>query len=161
MGDQQRKVVQDMQVPPTLAAPKDERKTYVVPKGHFVLASPSAIQMDKKVWRDPETWDPYRWLDEYGFAAQALATYDGQASEKIDYGFGAVSKGTESVYQPFGAGRHRCIGEQACPLFRVKFLALTSGTVFSSLIFKLALSCPHSSGTWRCLWIRCRQLIIR
>jgi sterol 14-demethylase len=30
--------------------------------------------------------------------------------EKIDYGFGMVSKGTESPYQPFGAGRHRCIG---------------------------------------------------
>jgi cytochrome P450 len=23
----------------------------------------------------------------------------------------AISKGTESPYQPFGAGRHRCIGE--------------------------------------------------
>ncbi|KAJ2980879.1 hypothetical protein NUW58_g6827 [Xylaria curta] len=32
--------------------------------------------------------------------------------EKIDYGYGLVSKGANSPYLPFGAGRHRCIGEQ-------------------------------------------------
>ncbi|KAE9390701.1 cytochrome P450 [Gymnopus androsaceus JB14] len=32
--------------------------------------------------------------------------------ERIYFGFGAVSKGTDSPYQPFGAARHRCIGEQ-------------------------------------------------
>ncbi|KAG9808264.1 hypothetical protein KCV05_g22173, partial [Aureobasidium melanogenum] len=32
--------------------------------------------------------------------------------EKTDYGYGLVSKGASSPYLPFGAGRHRCIGEQ-------------------------------------------------
>lgn len=32
--------------------------------------------------------------------------------EKEDYGYGLVSKGAASPYLPFGAGRHRCIGEQ-------------------------------------------------
>jgi sterol 14-demethylase len=32
--------------------------------------------------------------------------------EKKDYGYGIASKGTSSPYLPFGAGRHRCIGEQ-------------------------------------------------
>jgi len=44
-------------------------------------------------------------------AAQAAEEYSGEKGEKVDYGFGTVSKGTESPYQPFGAGRHRCIGE--------------------------------------------------
>lgn len=29
----------------------------------------------------------------------------------MDYGYGLVSKGAGSPYLPFGAGRHRCIGE--------------------------------------------------
>jgi sterol 14alpha-demethylase len=68
-------------------------------------------QVDPAVWADPVKWDPYRWTDPSGVAAQALASYDGDDSVKVDYGFGQVSKGTESTYQPFGAGRHRCIGE--------------------------------------------------
>jgi sterol 14-demethylase len=32
--------------------------------------------------------------------------------EKFDYGYGLISKGASSPYLPFGAGRHRCIGEQ-------------------------------------------------
>ncbi|KAJ6507914.1 cytochrome P450 [Mycena vitilis] len=39
--------------------------------------------------------------------------YTDEHGEKIDHGFGAVSKGTDSPYQPFGAGKHRCIGEQS------------------------------------------------
>jgi len=35
----------------------------------------------------------------------------GEDEEKIDYGYGLVSKGSASPYLPFGAGRHRCIGE--------------------------------------------------
>ena len=58
-------------------------------------------------------WDPLRWLsDPEGVAEKAYKTYLDEDGEKVDYGFGAVSKGTESPYQPFGAGRHRCIGEQ-------------------------------------------------
>ena len=32
--------------------------------------------------------------------------------ERYDYGYGMISKGAKSPYLPFGAGRHRCIGEQ-------------------------------------------------
>ena len=58
-------------------------------------------------------WEPSRWSDATGFAAKAGSQYDnGEKGEAlIDYGFGAISKGTQSPYQPFGAGRHRCIGE--------------------------------------------------
>ena len=107
----QRMVIADMPVPSTLSAPANESRIYVVPKGHILLASPAVTQKDPKVWKDAETWDPYRWTDPSGIAAQALSSYNGEGEEKVDYGFGKVSKGTETTYQPFGSGRHRCIGE--------------------------------------------------
>ncbi|GJJ13162.1 hypothetical protein Clacol_007413 [Clathrus columnatus] len=123
-----RKVISDIVVPPTLSAPRDENRTYIIPKGHFVLASPAVSHMDAAYWKDPEEFDPYRWFDQSGAAAAALDSYD-NGGDKIDYGFGQVSKGTESPYQPFGAGRHRCIGEQ--------FAYLQIGTVISTLIRRL------------------------
>jgi cytochrome P450 len=43
----------------------------------------------------------------------------------IDYGYGMVSKGAASPYLPFGAGRHRCIGEQ--------FAYVQLGTVLATM----------------------------
>ncbi|KAF9267916.1 lanosterol 14-alpha-demethylase [Marasmius fiardii PR-910] len=128
-----RYVRDDVPVPATLGAPS-ENTSYVVPKGHYVLASPSVSQRDPLVWRDADKWDPYRWSDPEGVAAQALKTYVDESGEKIDYGFGAVSKGTESPYQPFGAGRHRCIGEQ--------FAYLQLGTLLSTVIRHLEFRIP-------------------
>ena len=108
-------------MPSTLAVsrtgrPKSEDRTYIIPKGHLVLASPVVSQIDPQVWKDASKWEPSRWLDPEGVAAQALNAYE-NGSEKVDYGFGAVSKGTASPYSPFGAGRHRCIGEQVSAFF--------------------------------------------
>lgn len=106
-----RHVRDDMPVPATISAPSKDG-IYVVPKGHYVLACPAVSQVDPRVWKDAKEWAPSRWSDPEGVAAQAFNTYADEHGEKIDYGFGAVSKGTESPYQPFGAGKHRCIGEQ-------------------------------------------------
>lgn len=107
-----RAVRDDVPIPPTLASPKSEGGMYIVPKGHVVLASPLFAQMDPAIWKSPDNWEPARWNDPEGVAMMALKEYTDEAGEKIDFGFGAVSKGTDSPYQPFGAGRHRCIGEQ-------------------------------------------------
>ncbi|KAF8071865.1 lanosterol 14-alpha-demethylase [Lyophyllum atratum] len=120
-----RKVRDDVVVPASLSAPSKDT-TYIVPKGHYVLASPAVSQTDPRVWKDALKWDPYRWSDPEGVAAQAFATYADENGEKVDYGFGAVSKGTESPYQPFGAGKHRCIGEQ--------FAYLQLGTIVATII---------------------------
>ncbi|KAL0573351.1 Lanosterol 14-alpha-demethylase [Marasmius crinis-equi] len=125
-----RYVRDDVAVPTTLSTPS-ENTTYVVPKGYYVLASPLVSQMDPTIWREPGKWDPYRWSDPEGVAAQAYKDYTNEAGEKIDYGFGAVSKATDSPYQPFGAGRHRCIGEQ--------FAYLQLGVVVSTFIRRLEL----------------------
>jgi len=125
-----RKVVSDLPVPPTLSAPSKDG-TYVVPKGHFVLSSPAVSHVDPRTWKDPLVWDPSRWNDVDGVAQQASKAYSDENGEKVDYGFGAVSKGTESPYQPFGAGRHRCIGEQ--------FAYLQIGTILATIVRKVEL----------------------
>jgi sterol 14-demethylase len=101
-------------VPPSLASHPNKKGdgTMIVPEGHYVLACPAVSQVDPLVWKDPLKWIPTRWQDVDGVAAQAYKQYADENGEKVDYGFGAISKGTESPYQPFGAGRHRCIGEQ-------------------------------------------------
>ena len=108
-----RYVRDDVPVPASLAAPSKDG-IYIVPKGNFALASPAMSQIDPSIWKDGSKWEPSRWNDTEGMASQALKMYVDENGEKIDYGYGAVSKGTESPYQPFGAGKHRCIGEQVC-----------------------------------------------
>ncbi|KAF5392447.1 hypothetical protein D9757_002105 [Collybiopsis confluens] len=124
-----RGVRDDVPVPTTLAAPssKSGSGSYIVPKGHYVLASPLFSQKDPKIWRNADAWDPYRWNDPEGVAMMALKEYSDETGEKIDFGFGAVSKGTDSPYQPFGAGRHRYY----------QFAYLQLGTIIATLIRKL------------------------
>ncbi|KAG2365577.1 cytochrome P450 [Suillus spraguei] len=124
-----RYVRSDVPIPATLAAPSQDGVYDVVPKGYYVLASAAVSQVDPLIWVNPMKWDPTRWNDPEGVAAQAFNTYSDENGEKIDYGFGAVSKGIESPYQPFGSGRHRCIGEQ--------FSYLQLGVVISSIIRKV------------------------
>ncbi|KAI0029351.1 lanosterol 14-alpha-demethylase [Vararia minispora EC-137] len=130
-----RYVRADTPVPPTLAAPSKDG-TYVVPAGHYFLASPAVAQIDPEVWRDGAKWDPGRWSDADGEAQKAFKQYYDESGEKIDYGFGAVSKGTDSPYQPFGAGRHRCIGEQ--------FAYLQLGVLILTVVRKIELRLPGS-----------------
>ncbi|EUC61440.1 lanosterol 14-alpha-demethylase [Rhizoctonia solani AG-3 Rhs1AP] len=120
-----RKCIDDIVVPASLASPSSN-STYIIPKGHFLLASPALSQVDPNVWSNASEWDPSRWLDPNGAAAKAESLYMGDQGEKVDYGWGMVSKGTESSYQPFGAGRHRCIGE--------KFAYVQLGTILSTVV---------------------------
>lgn len=106
-----RGVREDAVVPQSLAAPSEDGQ-YIIPKGYMVMSSAAVSQMDPMLWRDPTKWDPMRWSDPEGVAARAYKAYNDSEGAKVDFGFGLVSKGTESPYQPFGAGRHRCIGEQ-------------------------------------------------
>lgn len=89
-----RKVKNPMPVPGT---------EFVVPPSHTLLSSPGVTARDERYFRDPLRWDPHRW-------ESRVEVED--SSDTVDYGYGAVSKGTRSPYLPFGAGRHRCIGEK-------------------------------------------------
>ncbi|KAL8711210.1 MAG: hypothetical protein Q9220_004355 [cf. Caloplaca sp. 1 TL-2023] len=76
----------------------------VVPPSHILLATPSAMGRLEQYFPDPMTWDPKRW--------KIIENPEDQEREKEDYGYGLVSTGADSTYLPFGAGRHRCIGEK-------------------------------------------------
>lgn len=80
-----------------------EGTDWVVPPSHVVLAAPGTISLDPVHFPDPYTWDPHRW--------GSIAEPEEVEKDKVDYGYGLVSTGASSSYLPFGAGRHRCIGE--------------------------------------------------
>ncbi|CCF32640.1 eburicol 14-alpha-demethylase [Colletotrichum higginsianum] len=83
---------------------------YVVPTSHTLLAAPGVSGSDPTYFPEPEQWNPHRW-DADSPLAPRLGGNDATEEETIDYGYGLVSKGAASPYLPFGAGRHRCIGE--------------------------------------------------
>ncbi|KAL8827633.1 MAG: hypothetical protein Q9191_003067 [Dirinaria sp. TL-2023a] len=81
-----------------------EGTSWVVPSSHVLLAAPATMGKSDEYFPNADTWDPYRW--------EHIADPKDQEKEKMDYGYGLVSTGADSTYLPFGAGRHRCIGEQ-------------------------------------------------
>ncbi len=76
---------------------------WVVPPSHVLLAAPATMGMSDAYFPNAEKWDPHRW--------ESMADPKDEEKEKMDYGYGLVSTGADSTYLPFGAGRHRCIGE--------------------------------------------------
>jgi len=77
---------------------------WVVPPSHVLLAAPATMGKSDDYFPNADKWDPHRW--------EHIADPKDQGKEKMDYGYGLVSTGADSTYLPFGAGRHRCIGEQ-------------------------------------------------
>lgn len=97
-----RKVTSPMPVPGT---------KYVIPTTHTLMAAPGVSGNDAEYFPEPTLWEPRRWeLDSPLAPKMPLKNEDDE--EKVDYGYGLISKGASSPYLPFGAGRHRCIGEQ-------------------------------------------------
>ena len=82
-----------------------EGTPYIIPTTHNLLAAPGVTSKISDYFPNPSHWEPHRWDSGNG-------AHVDEDDEKIDYGYGLVSKGTGSPYLPFGAGRHRCIGEQ-------------------------------------------------
>ncbi|KAF8544774.1 cytochrome P450 [Trichophaea hybrida] len=97
---------------------------YVIPAGYHVLAAPGTSAMDEKYFKNPNAFDPNRWDD----------MEDEEEAEKFDFGYGLVNKGTASPYLPFGAGRHRCIGEQ--------FANVQLGSIIATFIREFELALP-------------------
>lgn len=124
-----RKVVSDIPVTHL------EGRSYVIPKGHFVLAAPGVTQVDPAIWSRPAEFVPQRWLGESNEVTAQLE--DDAAGEKQDFGWGTISTGASSPYLPFGAGRHRCIGEQ--------FAHVQLGVITATLIREVTWSLANGS----------------
>lgn len=81
-----------------------EGTEWVIPPSHVLLAAPATMGKSDVYFPKADVWDPHRW--------EHIADPHDSEKEKMDYGYGLVSTGADSTYLPFGAGRHRCIGEQ-------------------------------------------------
>lgn len=81
-----------------------EGTPYIIPTSHNVLSSPGLTARSEEYFHKPLKWDPHRWDQNEEPKIKN--------EETIDYEYGLVNKGASSPYLPFGAGRHRCIGEQ-------------------------------------------------
>jgi cytochrome P450 len=69
-------------------------KGFTMDSGEYLCVSPAFSQLDSQIWgADANEFNPYRFLDGRPETTEAV-------------GHGALSS-----YLPFGAGRHRCIGE--------------------------------------------------
>ncbi|KAJ2490260.1 Lanosterol 14-alpha-demethylase [Coemansia sp. RSA 2050] len=90
-----RKVVSPIAIPNT---------NYVVPAGNYIVAMPVISSTDEKYYRAAEDWIPSRW--------NTAEKEEDMDKATTDYGFGATTMSARSPTLPFGAGRHRCIGEQ-------------------------------------------------
>lgn len=99
---------------------------YVLPTTHTLLSSPGVTARDERHFKNPLHWDPHRW-------EARVETVDD--TDTVDYGYGAVSKGTKSPYLPFGAGRHRCIGE--------KFAYMNLVVIVATLVREFRFSNPE------------------
>ncbi|KAK7954166.1 hypothetical protein PG988_014860 [Apiospora saccharicola] len=99
-----RKVTQPLPVPGT---------DYVITPDKVLGASPLMTHCDPAYFPDPLAWNPHRWdagSQQWGVRTEASSQAD--TADTVDYGYGLTSRGTRSPYLPFGAGRHRCIGEK-------------------------------------------------
>ena len=81
---------------------------FIVPTSHTLLSAPGVTSKIESHFPEPDLWEPHRWDADSPLHG---TNKEIEEDEKIDYGYGLVSKGASSPYLPFGAGRHRCIGE--------------------------------------------------
>lgn len=109
-------------------------KTYQIPTTHTLMSAPGVTSRESEFFPEPMLWEPHRWDDGHELAY----TRTGLDKEEFeDYGYGLISKGASSPYLPFGAGRHRCIGEQ--------FAYVQLGTVLAQMVREIKLTLPSGA----------------
>ncbi|KAI9335476.1 cytochrome P450 [Obelidium mucronatum] len=78
-----------------------EHKGMIIPKGHFICAAPQVSHLTESKFPEPYKFDPLR----------HMGSDEGSGEWTIN-GVDIAQKSARSLFLPFGAGRHRCIGEQ-------------------------------------------------
>jgi cytochrome P450 len=128
-----RKVKNPMTI---LAETPTSTKEYHIPTTHTLMAAPGFTSRQESFFPQPLNWQPHRWDEGHELAYTQMGL---EKEELEDYGYGMISKGASSPYLPFGAGRHRCIGEQ--------FAYVQLGTVLAMLVRYIRLeNLPGQTG---------------
>lgn len=78
-------------------------QVYSIPPSHVLISAPGVTAQSTEYFTNPGEWDPHRW--------ETLKDWS-DVSHNLDPNHASVSRSPSSYYLPFGAGRHRCIGEQ-------------------------------------------------
>lgn len=127
-------ILRDVVSPLTISPGNDNKgKTFVIPTTHRLLAAPGFTSRLDNYFPEPMKWEPHRWEEGHPLS------YRGEVQEEqFDYGYGMISKGAQSPYLPFGAGRHRCIGEQ--------FAYVQLGTIVANVVRLVKLSSPDGKN---------------
>ncbi|KAK3192663.1 Lanosterol 14-alpha-demethylase [Lecanicillium sp. MT-2017a] len=99
----------------TIAIPGTE---FVIPSGRVMLASSTVTARSEEHFTDAHEWNPHRW--------DTSSKNPGEDEDEDARDETAVSRGARSPYLPFGAGRHRCIGE--------KFAYVNLGAIVATLV---------------------------
>ena len=89
-------IMRAVKVPLTITAlsPATQKQhTYKIPTSHVLISAPGVTARTAEFFPEPDKWEPRRWESMSSFL---------ETAEK---------KGASSPYLPFGAGRHRCVGE--------------------------------------------------
>ncbi|CAJ2505572.1 Uu.00g129660.m01.CDS01 [Anthostomella pinea] len=116
-----RKVKNPMPVP---------NSDYVITADKVLVASPIVMHLSEEHFPNAMVWDPHRWDSRVEVETE---------EDMVDYGYGVMSKGTRSAYLPFGAGRHRCIGE--------KFAYVNLVTIISTIVRHMKLGTLDGKST--------------
>ena len=113
---------------------------WTIPTSHSLLSAPGCTSRSDAHFPTSLLWEPHRWDSaDHPLAALNANSLEEADGEQIDYGYGLVSKGANSPYLPFGAGRHRCIGEQ--------FAYVQLGTILATMVRELKFrELENSSG---------------
>ncbi|KAF4629507.1 hypothetical protein G7Y89_g8639 [Cudoniella acicularis] len=96
-------------------------RTYTIPPSHVLISAPGVTAQSKEFFPNPDQWDPHRW--------DGISDF-GEDTGKNPPGNVALSRSAASAYLPFGAGRHRCVGETFA------YLQLSTITAFMVRNFK-------------------------
>ncbi len=112
--------------------PNQSTKQYMIPTSHTLMSAPGVTSRQSEYFPEPMVWEPHRWDEGHPLAYSRMGM---EKEEFEDYGYGMISKGASSPYLPFGAGRHRCIGEQ--------FAYVQLGTVLATMVRSVKFRMPE------------------
>jgi cytochrome P450 len=106
--------------PDVLPAGGAARETSI-PKGTDIIISTWNLHRSPEFWKDPDVYDPFRFLTPFNNPAQKTWAGYSPPSENRQYPTEADS---DYAFMPFGGGSRRCIGDQFAMMESVATLSI-------------------------------------